>query len=435
MKTNETVPRDADREQVRPTQPQAAASTGERRLRPHGWLRHYGGLVAPSQASALRIMNERNGRQRVERLRAATIERTRERRQPSGPRMRALQALPSARLSWTGTRAPREPGPLEAVVHPIAVATCDLDCSLALGHGPFPLPLHLGHECVAEVLTVGEQVSGFSPGELVVVPFQINCGECRACMAGCTANCLAVPPVSAYGMGLATGHWGGAFSDELAVPFADAMLVALPAGVDPAAAAGLADNVCDAYRHFAQHLPPLLEDDPEAQVLILSSMHGRAPYGASSPVYAALIARALGARNVLVVEARAHVRDHLHSLGVEAIPPKAMRGLAPAPLVVDVTFDSLGLALSHTAENGVCSSAGALHGKTRVPVLQMYVRGATLHVGLTHARALIPQVLELMASSDFDPTLAITTRAPLDDAPSVLVEHFLSGGVKAVFTA
>ena len=128
---------------------------------------------------------------------------------------------------------PAPPGPDGAIVHPIACSTCDLDCGIALGATQFALPLHLGHECVAEVLTVGERVSTVKPGDRVIVPFQINCGACTPCRAGRTGSCTSVPPASMYGMGLASGLWGGAFSDQLAVPYADAMLVALPDGIDP----------------------------------------------------------------------------------------------------------------------------------------------------------------------------------------------------------
>ena len=169
--------------------------------------------------------------------------------------MRALIAAPGGRLRWRDVPAPPPPGPLGAVVHPIATSTCDLDCPLTLGATQLPLPLHLGHECVADVLAVGERVTTVKVGDRVVVPFQINCGVCEPCRAGRTGSCSGVPPISMYGMGFGAGHWGGAFSDQLAVPFADAMLVALPEGIDPVAAASVADNVCDAYRHIAPHLP------------------------------------------------------------------------------------------------------------------------------------------------------------------------------------
>ncbi len=159
---------------------------------------------------------------------------------------------------------------------------------LALGATPFPLPLRLGHECVAEVLSVGEQVTRVRPGERVVVPFQISCGSCSPCLMGHTGNCASVPPISMYGFGVGGGHWGGAFSDELAVPYAEAMLVPLPEGLDPVAAASVADNVCDGYGHVAPHLPVLLERDSDVEVLIVAGVIRRQVFSASIPPYAGL---------------------------------------------------------------------------------------------------------------------------------------------------
>ena len=412
-----------------------AAKPGARRQRPRGWARHYAGFLTPNAAAALPVLLERDGAQRLRRLAAGLADGTAQRVRPTRPRMRALQVLPGTRLRWRDAPAPAPPGPDGAVVHPIAASTCDLDCPLALGATQFALPLHLGHECVAEVLSVGERVHSVRPGDRVIVPFQINCGACAPCRAGRTGSCTSVVPAAAYGMGLATGHYGGAFSDELAVPYADAMLVALPAGIDPAAAASLADNVCDAYRHIAPHVPALLQDDPDAEVLILAALSPRVAFSASNPLYAGLIARAYGVRNVHLVDARPHVRAHAERLGIGTLQPRELRRRPPAPLVIDMTIDRVGEALSHTAPDGICSSAGSLHRSARIPTLQMYVRNVTLHLGRTHARALIPAVLELMLDGRLRPEVVTTTVASLDEAPTVLREHFLGGGVKTVLTA
>lgn len=320
-------------------------------------------------------------------------------------------------------------------MHPIAASTCDLDCPLALGATQLPLPLHLGHECVAEVLAVGERVSTVRVGDRVVVPFQINCGVCEPCRAGRTGSCTGVPPISMYGMGLAAGHWGGAFSDQLAVPYADAMLVALPDGIDPIAAASVADNVCDAYRHIAPHLPPLLQSDPSTEVLILAATTPKTLFTASLPLYTGLIARAYGARNITFADARPRIREHAQRLGFFALHPRELRRRRPAPLVVDVNTNP-GLALANTAADGVCSSAGGLHRSAGIPLLRMYVRNAAFYVGRTHARALIPEVLDLMVDGRLRPQDIPMNVAPLDDAVGVLREHFLGGeSVKTVLSA
>jgi alcohol dehydrogenase len=401
--------------------------------RPHGWLRHYAQLLGPSGAIAPKLAFERNREQRVDRMVSAI--RTR-RASAAGTRgMRALQAAPGGRLRWREASAPASPGPDAAIVHPIAASTCDLDCALALGATQLPLPLHLGHECVAEVLEVGERVSAVKPGDRVIVPFQVSCGECEACRHGRTGNCTSVPPISMYGFGVAGGHWGGAFSDQLAVPYADAMLVALPAGVDPAAASGLADNICDAYRHIAPHLPGVLERDADAEVLIVSTTDRRSLFAGSVQLYTGLVARALGARRVVLADARAHIRAEAERLGMEALHPRELRRRAPAPLVVDLTLDALGRSLACTAPDGICSSSGGLHHSTKVPLLLMYGRNVTLHVGRTHARALIPRVLELIASERLRPLDVSTRVASLDEAPAVLGEHFRGGVVKTILTA
>ncbi len=383
----------------------------------------------------MRLALERDREQRLRRLVEAAGDRGRERVTRTRARMRALTAAPGGQLRWSQAPAPRLAGPQGAIVHPIASATCDLDCPLVLGATQFPLPLHLGHECVAEVLAVGEQVTTVRIGDRVIVPFQISCGACAPCRAGHTGNCASVPPVSMYGFGLTGGHWGGAFSDELAVPYADAMLVPLPDGIDPAAAAGVADNVCDAYRHLAPHLPSLLESDPDSEVLILAAASPRLLFSPSVPLYAGLIARALGARNVQLADSRPHVRAHAERLGLGTLHPRELRRRAPAPLVVDVSGTDLRLALASTAPDGICSSAGGLHRSARIPFLLMYGRNATLHLGRTHVRTLMPEVLTLIAQGRLQPETVTTCVAPLEDAPRALREHFLGSGVKTVLTA
>ncbi|MFH8556187.1 alcohol dehydrogenase catalytic domain-containing protein [Streptomyces celluloflavus] len=405
------------------------------RHRPLGAVRH-AARVARTGGAAARIGLERGGGARVRRLAGAAEDRVRQRLRPTRARMRALVARPGGQLVWQDVPVPPPPGPDGALVHPIAVATCDVDRPLALGTVPFPLPLHFGHECVAEVLEVGEAVTSVRPGQRVVVPFQISCGACPSCRAGRTANCTGTPPLSMYGFGLAAGHWGGAYSDQLAVPYADAMLVPLPDALDPAAAASVADTVCDGYRHVAPHLPALLARDPDTRVTVLGALGPGSAFGASCPLYAALTAKALGARHIVFADSRPAVRAQADALGLEGVRPNTLRVRPSSPLVVDVSVDARGLALclSRTAPDGVCSSGGSFAGTARIPQLQMYGHNATLHVGRTHARALIPGVLALMADGRLRPQDVITELSALDDAPRTLGRHIRGDATKTVLT-
>ena len=161
-------------------------------------------------------------------------------------------------LEWRETPAPTLSSDGAALVRPLAVATCDLDALIVTGESPFAPPFAIGHECVAEVIEIGDAVGSLEPGQRVSVPFQISCGECDACRAGRTSNCASVPFMSTYGFGPAVERWGGFLADSVCVPYAEQMLVPVPDALDSAAVASASDNISDAWRAVA----PALEREP-----------------------------------------------------------------------------------------------------------------------------------------------------------------------------
>jgi alcohol dehydrogenase len=407
------------------------------RHRPRPAALHIAGAFGPTAAMASKVALERDVPLRVRRLRDAARDAFEQRRRPTRERMRALTVGPGGRFSWRDVPAPPAPKRDGAIVHPIAMATCDLDRLVALGATPFILPLHFGHECIAEVLAVGENVTSVRPGGRVVVPFQISCGACRACRAGFTGNCETVPPISMYGFGLGGGHWGGAVSDQLAVPYADAMLVPLPRDIEPAAAASVADNVCDGYRHVAPYVDDLLARDAGAEMLIVAGTSRRPAVSASITLYAGLVARALGVRAVHLIDGRTHVREHAERLGLVAHRPSELRRLPLFPLVMDASGSPSGLAaaLNHTAPEGICSSAGSLHRTARIPAGLMFGRNVTCRIARSHARAVIPEILGLMQTGKLSPELVTTDLAPIDEAPKAIKRHVLGDATKTVLVA
>src|SRR5262249_49650913 len=157
----------------------------------------------------------------------------------------------------------------DALVRPLAVARCDIDVPLTSGVFPIRQPFALGHECVAEVVALGDGVRGLEIGQRVVVAFQVSCGRCRSCAAGHTANCDAYPVLSDFGMQPLSGtEYGGMLADLVRVPHAQAMLAPVAAALDSVALASVSDNVLDGYRAVAPHLADL----PGAEVLIVA--HG-----------------------------------------------------------------------------------------------------------------------------------------------------------------
>jgi alcohol dehydrogenase len=312
---------------------------------------------------------------------------------------------------------------LAAIVRPVAVATCDLDALIVAGASPFAPPFAIGHECVAEVVELGDAVSGLEPGALVSVPFQISCGECAACLAGRTSNCTTVEFMSSYGFGPAVQRWGGFLSDAVCVPYAEHMLVALPAGLAPAAVASASDNISDAWRTVA----PCLEREPGAAVLVV----GGAAAG-SIGLYAAGLAVGLGSQAVTYVDADDARRATAERLGASALadPPKR---LGPFPITVDASADpdGLALALRSTAPDGTCTSVAIYFGEQpRMPLLEMYTKGITFHTGRANARTAMPHVLGLAAAGDIRPELVTTRTVAWSDAADALLEP---GWTKLVF--
>jgi threonine dehydrogenase-like Zn-dependent dehydrogenase len=330
--------------------------------------------------------------------------------------MLALTYAAPNKLEWREAVEPRLSSDRAALVRPRAVATCDLDALIISGESPFPSPFPLGHECVAEVIDVGDAVTGLAPGALVSVPFQISCGECASCRRGRTGNCRTVAFMSTYGFGPAVEQWGGFLSDLVCVPYAEHMLVALPAGLAPAAVASASDNISDAWRAVG----PTLAEEPGAPVLIV----GGASSG-SIGLYAAALAVALGAESVLYVDADPARRQTAGALGAETLanPPKR---LGPFPITVDSSADpdGLALALRSTAPDGTCTSTAIYFGEQpSLPLLEMYTKGITFKTGRVHAREGIPHVLALAADGAIHPERVTTRVVDWDHAAEALLER------------
>lgn len=335
--------------------------------------------------------------------------------------MRELTFVKPGELEWRDAGEPALAGDGEAIVRPLAVATCDLDTALIAGRAPYRGPFAFGHECVAEVVEVGDLVSTHAPGDLVSVAFQIFCGRCPACREGRSASCTETPPMAMYGLPIG-GEWGGFLSDAVRVPYAEAMMVALPDGVEPAAAASVSDNISDAWRTVG----PQLAERPGATVLICAG-------AGSIDLYAAAIAAALGAERVDYVGGRPGSAGLAETLGASVVGDEFPERLGPYPITVDASgsHEGLGCALRSTEPDGICTSVGIYYEReTPVPLLEMYTKGITFRTGRVHAAPAMPEVLGLIADGRFDPNPVTRRFVEWDDAPEALSEHL----EKLVFT-
>lgn len=314
------------------------------------------------------------------------------------------------RLTWREADDLVVRTPLEAVVRPVASTTCDLDRGIvhgivSLGDG-FPI----GHECVAEVLEVGTAVRDVKVGDLAVVPWHISCGWCTPCRNALPTACTTAPGLQGYGASIA-GNWGGLFSEQARVPYADAMLTRLPAGVEPAAAAAASDNLTDAYvcaiRGLSRH--------PGARVLVVSSLP-------SLGLFAVDQALAAGARAVDYVDRSGRRQQVAKTLGADVSETVDTSQHFQYPVVIAATGDPalLRQAVLCLAPGGHLSSAGMFFADTPMPLWEMYQRDVTISVGAVSVTPHVPAVLELLRLGRLRPELVISRR-DAKDAPAVLL--------------
>lgn len=342
------------------------------------------------------------------------------------PTMQQLTFLAPGRFQWHEVPRPRIEHDLEALVRPLAVARCDLDLYIATGTFPLPGPFAFGHEIAGEVLEIGAGVTTVQPGDRVIVPFQISCGVCAACRRGTTNACSSVPASSAYGLAPSSGReWGGGFADVVRVPFADAMLVGIPAGVSLAAASVLSDNAVDGFRTVAG----ALARQPGAEVLVVGGL------AQSVGLFAVQAAIALGAGRVVYHDFDARRLAAARGLGAEVATVAYSETLHPAerfPIVVEAGGlpESLVYALRATQRCGHCTGVSAGTGNlATVPLREMYMKGVTYEVSRVHARGSLDAALSCVCRGAVDPAAIITRTLSFSDAADAMAD----GDIKTVF--
>ncbi|MFJ9704432.1 zinc-binding dehydrogenase [Streptomyces sp. NPDC101234] len=337
--------------------------------------------------------------------------------------MRELTYVARNSVEWREVPDPKLRSDTEAVVAPVAATSCDVDTAILAGHATrrqphiqfgIDPPFALGHECVARVVETGDSVTTVSPGDLVVVPWSINCGSCDHCRSGRTAHCTAVPHMAMYGAPIG-GTWGGLFSDLVRVPYADAMLVPLPADLDPVAMASASDNWSLSWRLVAPHL----RNRPGARVLVVAR--------GSIGLYVVDIARALGASTVLYVDPDPGHRELARGFGAataETLDPPVHHGF---DIAVEATgrVDQLALAVRSLAPEGICESAGNHFRPGELPLLDMYLTGVTLRVARDNVRDHIPDALALARSGKVDPARVVSHVLDWEQLPYALPEKHL----------
>jgi threonine dehydrogenase-like Zn-dependent dehydrogenase len=127
----------------------------------------------------------------------------------------------------------------DAIVRLTASAICGTDLHMIRGTMPgMQSGTILGHEGVGVIEEIGSKVRNFSPGDRVVIPSTLGCGNCSYCRAGYFSQCDVINPngpsagTAFFGGPKQSGPFDGLQAEKARVPFANVNLVKLPPEVD-----------------------------------------------------------------------------------------------------------------------------------------------------------------------------------------------------------
>ena len=315
--------------------------------------------------------------------------------------MKALQYQGPGNLEWIDAPDPVLEDENDVIARPLAVATCDLDWQIISGKTPFPPPFILGHEFVAEVLSVGGQVEKFTPGDRVSVAFQPSCGCCSSCHIGESSACKSVPPTSMFGVGAVSGGWGGAFAERIRIPFADNMLIHIPQGKPVTWFPSASDNIADGFRTVGGFLRP----GNSNKVLIFGSYD-------SIPLYAVAFARALGVDEITFCTKSEQAANNAHRLGASTELVKEWPQRLPAHDITVCAIENpevLVAAIRSTKAGGHCTSTSIFMEDVSLPLREMYMRGISFHTGRVNGAHINATAVNWIQSGLIEP-LQVDTR-------------------------
>lgn len=245
-----------------------------------------------------------------------------------------------------------DPVPAEhgVVVRVEATGLCRSDWHGWMGHDRgIALPHVPGHELAGRVETTGADVTRWTAGDRVTVPFVCACGRCAQCSSGNHQVCERQTQPGFTG-------WGS-FAELVALDHADINLVALPDDVSAVTAAGLGCRVATAHRAVVAQ--------GRVRPGTWVSVHGCGGVGLS----AVMVAVAAGAR-VVAVDVSPGALELARSFGAEVLVDAAQSD--PAPAVREATGGGAHLSLDALGSPGTCAAS----------VRSLRPRGRHVQVGL-----------------------------------------------------
>ncbi|WP_019669763.1 zinc-dependent alcohol dehydrogenase family protein [Eudoraea adriatica] len=266
-------------------------------------------------------------------------------------------------ISVAGVNDP-SPSDFGVVIKVEASGLCLSDWHGWMGHDrDIVLPHVPGHELAGTVMTVGKEVTNWSEGQRVTVPFVGGCGSCTYCLEGNQQVCD-------YQFQPGFTAWGS-FAEYVAIDYADENLVELPHDINFLEAAGLGCRFITAYRGIREQ-GKLTSDQTIA-------IHGCGGVGLS----AIQIAKGIGAK-VLAIDISDEKCKKASDLG--------------ADFTINASKNNVVQAIKELSNGGVHISIDALGHTTTClnSIMGLRKRGKHIQIGLmtaSHATPPIPMPL------------------------------------------
>jgi threonine dehydrogenase-like Zn-dependent dehydrogenase len=356
-------------------------------------------------------------------------------------------------LAWHGKRDVRvdnvpDPSiqePTDAVVRITTTAICGSDLHLYEVLTPYMEEGDiLGHEPMGVVEEVGPEVTNLSPGDRVVIPFQVSCGLCFMCERGLQTQCETTQ-VREQGMGAALfgytklyGELAGGQAEYLRVPQAHYTHVKVPEGPPDERFLYLSDVLPTSWQAVAY------ADVPESGTL---GIWGLGPIGQMC----ARIAMHQGVERVIGVDAVPERLSLAARYGVETIDFGGVDRVSDVVLDltggrgVDSAIDTVGMEASGSLvgsilqatkvqldratalrecmasirRGGTLSISGVYAGPIQAfPLGDLFDMQVQLRMGQANVRRWVDDIMPLLTDEDPLGTEDLKTHEmPLDDAP------------------
>ena len=326
------------------------------------------------------------------------------------------------------------PGPGEALIRITLTTICGTDVHILRGEYPVKQGLTVGHEPVGVVASVGVGVTGYEPGERVIVGAITPCGQCRACLSGSQAQC------AHGGDGYeALGGWrfgnsiNGSQAEYLLVPNAQANLAKIPDGLRDEDVLLCPDIMSTGFS---------AAERGKVRIGDAVAVFAQGPIG----LCATAGARLSGASLIIAVDRIPARLEMARKLGADVTIHSGeqdviseIRRLTGGG--VDVAIEALGQqatfesALRSLRPGGTLSSLGVYSGHLQVP-LDAFAAGLGDHTIVTTlcpgGKERMRRLMNIVASGRFSPNLLLTHSYRLDEIEEAydLFSHQRDGVLK-----